>query len=110
MKHLHVCSAALGLLPALASAGTLYGTVRVAGRPAAGAAVLVACPSFAQPAQSAQATADGRGSYTLRINGRGRCEMRLVRDGQEGPPFAVFVSEGTARYDANLGASLAPGR
>jgi hypothetical protein len=100
-KLLLVAVGAGMLLPAVASAGTLYGTVRLGTAPAAEVTLTVACPGFNRqpPAATATATTDGRGSYSLRVEAAGRCEMRAQRGNQVGAVFQVFVSNEAMRFD-----------
>lgn len=90
------------LWPAAASAGPLYGTVKIqqTNMPAAGARISVACPSFSRPAQPpTDVVADGRGSFSMRVPANGRCEMRVQRDNKVGAAFEVFVSNNPMRFD-----------
>ena len=100
MKLFMLVFLSLLLAPRPASAGPLYGTVRIGTRPAAGVTVMVACPSFARSAEgAASAPADPRGSFTLRVQHNGRCEMRARSGNALGAPFPVFSSENSLRYD-----------
>ena len=94
--------------PAPASAGALYGTVRLNQNPAPGLKILVACPGFGRsgggPPSDAQT--DGRGSFSIRVTASGRCQMQVQRNGQTGAPFDVFVSNNAMRLDIELNASL----
>jgi hypothetical protein len=92
------------LLPAAAFAGTLYGTVRLRTVPAENVTLTVACPGFApQPPRAvATATTDARGSYSLRVEWAGRCQMRVQRGNQAGEVFTVFVSNDAMRFDFTI--------
>ena len=96
------------LVPHAASAGALYGTVRVGGAPAAGVAIVVACPAFKSPGPPAviEALTDARGSYSLGVSASGRCEMQVRRGGQVGAAFEVFVSDNPLRFDFEIDGSL----
>jgi hypothetical protein len=99
----------LTLVPKLASAGPLYGSVRTDQGPVAAVTVLVACPGFQASGQSpstADAITDARGSYSLRVQARGRCEMRVRRDRREGKPFQVFVSDNPLHLDFEIDNAL----
>jgi hypothetical protein len=96
------------LAPAAATAGVLYGTVRAGnGGPAAGVNVLVACPSFEHAREGPTSTpVDGRGSFTLRVQANGRCEMRVTSGRTTGAPFPVFSSQNSLRYDFRIDAGM----
>ncbi len=94
-----LCAALLALLPALAGAGALYGTVRLGGAPLGAARILLACPGFAAVQTAADAASDASGSFALRVAANGRCEMRVRRGNDTGPPFAVYLSNNPIRYD-----------
>lgn len=95
------------LVPILAVAGPLYGTVRMGSGPAAGIAVQVACPGFDRPEKTAgPAMTDPRGSFSLLIPATGRCQMRLSRGGEVGAPFDVFTSDNPLRFDFQIDAAL----
>ena len=88
------------VLPPSVVAGPLYGTVRIGGVSPRGVEILVACPSFDQPARApVTAVADERGSFSLLVPATGRCQMRLRRGNQVGNPFEVFVSNNALRFD-----------
>ena len=90
----------LVLMPQSASAGVLYGTVRLGEAPAAQVNIAVACPGFDPPGRPTIATvSDARGSFSLRVPTSGRCEMRVRRGDQVGAPFEVFVSTNPMRFD-----------
>lgn len=100
MKLFMLLFSSLLLAPALASAGTLYGTVRTGSGPVPGVSVMVACPSFANPVEApAPVQVDARGSFTLRVQASGRCEMRAKSPQALGAPFPVFSSNSSLRYD-----------
>lgn len=91
------------LLSATASAGPLYGTVRMGPGPAAGIAITVACPDFERPAQVAPtAVTDTRGSFSMLVPATGRCQMRAGRGNEVGAPFSVFVSNNPLRFDFEI--------
>src|SRR5262249_42943011 len=95
------------LSPLYASAGALYGTVRIGQAPAAGVVMDVACPRFNPPGQppprvTAHAVTDTRGSFSLRVEADGRCEMRLQRNNQVGNAFEVFASNNSLRLDLEI--------
>ncbi len=103
---LYVLGLAL-LLPDVAFAGPLYGTVRIGPAPAAGVEVLVACPGFSRPAQPpSQVVTDPRGSFALRVQASGRCEMRAQRGNQIGAPFEVFISNNPLRFDFQINGAM----
>ncbi len=93
------------LWPPLATAGPLYGTVRIGQTPAAGIEVSVACPGFDRPAL-AQVVTDPRGSFSLQVPASGRCEMRARRGNQVGAPFVVFVSNNPLRFDFTIDGAM----
>lgn len=94
------------LAPALASAGTIYGTVRTSG-PATGVSVMIACPTFAKPVESqGPAPVDARGSFTLRVQTNGRCEMRAQTAQSLGRPFTIFSSSNSLRFDFQVDAAM----
>jgi len=91
------------LLPPAASAGPLYGTVRMGQAPARGVEVSVACPGFDRPAQApAPVVTDARGSFSLLVPASGRCQMRVRGGNQVGAPFEVFVSRNPLRFDFEI--------
>ena len=95
------------LLPLSASAGALYGTVRTGTGPAGGVKIYVACPRFSGPGQpsprgTGEAETDTRGSYALRVQASGRCEMRLQKNSRKGTAFEVFVSNNSLRFDFEI--------
>ena len=99
------------LLPFSAWAGPLYGTVRMGNAPADRIAITVACPNFSRPGQpptpvTARGVSDSRGSFSLRVEATGRCEMQLQRDGRVGAAFEVLVSSNPARFDFEIDAAL----
>jgi hypothetical protein len=94
------------LAPALAGAGAIYGTVRTSG-PALGVSVMVACPSFTNAVETLGPVAvDARGSFTLRVQTNGRCEMRAQSARFVGKPFTVFSSSNSLRYDFQVDAGM----
>ena len=93
-----------------ASAGALYGTVRMGNAPLAGARILLACPSFAARQAAAEAVSDGGGGFALRVNANGRCEMHVERGNLSGPNFQVFVSDNPVRLDFAVDQGLARAR
>lgn len=100
MKLFMPLFSSLLLAPALASAGPLYGTVRTGSGPATGVSVMVACPSFANPVEApGPVLVDAHGSFTLRVQTNGRCEMRAKSSQTLGAPFPVFSSTNSLRYD-----------
>ena len=104
MKNGLFCAVAFSLLMVWsqpASAGPLYGTVRIGQAPAAGIEVSVACPSFERP-PLARVVTDARGSFSLQVPASGRCEMRVRRGNQSGNPFVVFVSNNPLRFDFEI--------
>jgi len=87
------------LSPALARAGAIYGTVRTGGS-VMGISVMVACPSFSNPVETAgPVPIDARGSFTLHVQTNGRCQMRAQTTRSTGTPFTVFSSSNSLRYD-----------
>jgi hypothetical protein len=94
------------LIAESASAGPLYGTVRIGQGVASGVTVEVACPGFAGGAV-VSATTDGQGSYSMLVPAVGGCEMRVRRGGQVGASFGVGISENALRLDLTLDGNLA---
>jgi len=92
--------AAVLLAAALASAGEIYGTLSDEGKPAAaGTALRVACGAAA-----ADAKTDAYGSYSLKVNGTGKCVLS-VTSAAGTPSMPVTVYEKSARYDLALSRS-----
>ena len=87
-------------------AGPLYGTVRAPGLQLTSLTVHVACPSFGQPSEQVDANVDARGSFALRVQTNGRCQMQIRSGGQSGAPFSVFVSNNPLRYDFSIDGQL----
>jgi hypothetical protein len=96
--------------PSSASAGALYGTVRLGEAPLPGARVLLACPSFAARQAAAETATDGGGGFALRVTANGRCEMHVERGNQVGPNFPVYVSDNPVRLDFAVDPGLARAR
>lgn len=95
------------LLPIAATAGPLYGTVRLGGGAAGGIGIEVACPSLERPEQGAGSTVtDPRGSFSLLVPATGRCQMRLRRGAEVGAPFDVFSSDNPLRFDLQIDRAL----
>ncbi len=94
------------LIAESASAGPLYGTVRIAQATAAGVTIEVACPGFAGGSIVASTNTDGQGSYSLLVPTAGGCEMRLRRGGQVGAAFGVGISDNALRLDLAVDGSL----
>jgi hypothetical protein len=99
------------LLPQSASAGALYGTVRIGQVPAAAVMISVACPGFNRPGRPppqamTDVVTDARGSFSLRVPTSGRCEMRVRRDSQVGAAFEVFVSNNPLRFDFTIDGTM----
>lgn len=87
----------------LATAGPLYGTVRMEQAPAVGVEVTVACPSFDRTTHKpVPATTNDRGSYSLLVPASGRCQMRARRGDTVGRSFDVFVSDRSLRFDFEI--------
>ena len=94
-------------LPLFANAGAMYGTVRLNNAPLGGAQLTVSCPSFAAARETAGGASDASGSFALRVQATGRCEMRVQRGGQSGPPFPVYLSDKAIRFDLAVTPALA---
>jgi hypothetical protein len=99
------------LLPTSAFAGALYGTVRIGQAPADRVEIRVACPKFGRPGASsppvvASTVTDTRGSFSLRVEASGRCEMQLQRDRNVGTAFEVFVSSNPLRFDFEIDGAM----
>jgi hypothetical protein len=104
--YLFILSASL-LVSHAAFAGALYGTARIGQSPAANAKISVACPGFDKPGQTSLSTVtDARGSFSLRVQATGRCEMQVEQNNQKGPAFEVFVSNNPLRFDFELNTTL----
>ena len=100
----------LALVPGIAFGGAIYGTVRIEQRPTPNVQVVVACPNFrVQPAASASAVTDTRGSYSLWVEATGRCEMRLQFENIVGTPLVIFSSTNPIKFDADVDAKLNAG-
>ena len=107
MKKRFVVVAGLFAAPLLVAAGPLYGTIRADGRPLAQADVMVQCPGFSSTGPtSTPARTDDHGSYSLRVQATGRCQMRVKSGNRLGPPFEVLVSDGPLRFDPALDVNL----
>ncbi len=90
-------------LPQPATAGPLYGTLRLDRAPAAGFGISVTCPRLTRPVRT---TTDPRGSFSMLVPTSGRCQMRVTRGQREGTPFAVFVSDRPLRLDVTIDSAL----
>lgn len=94
---------AMLLTTPVATAGPLYGTVRIGTQPAAGVQITVACPTFSAPAQtSPPVVTDANGSYSLLVRASGSCQMQVRRDDRIGTVFEVFVSDNPLRFDFQI--------
>ena len=96
----------VGMAALPCQAGALYGTVRGERGPLGVVKVLLACPGFASPSRRTEATSDNGGSFSLRVPGNGKCEMRVQRGNQLGAPFDVFLSDNAIRFDFVVGSNL----
>lgn len=106
VPSLLVLSASL-LLPHAATAGPLYGTVRMGPSAASGVEISVACPGFDAPTQAPPPVlTDAQGSYSLLVPATGRCQMRVRRGNQIGTAFDVFISENPLRLDFGIDAAM----
>jgi hypothetical protein len=103
---LFILSASL-LMSHATFAGALYGTARIGQAPAANTKISVACPGFDKPGQTSLSTVtDARGSFSLRVQATGRCEMRVEQNNRTGSAFEVFVSNNPLRFDFELDNAL----
>ncbi len=106
-KRFLVVASLLGAAPVIGAAGPPYGTVRAGGRPLAQADVMVQRPGFSSPGPSSTpARTEDSGSYSLRVQATGRCQMRVKSGNRLGPPFEVLVANNPLRFDLELDASL----
>ena len=86
--------AALFLCSTPAVAGQVYGTVTGTGGPVSNASVRIECPGL----KPAQRKTDQYGSYSVYVNGRGKCEIRVNGAG----PLSIRVYDDEARYDLHI--------
>lgn len=106
-KRFLVVAGLLGAAPVIGIAGPLYGTIRAGGRPLAQADVMVQCPGFSSSGPvGTPARTDDRGSYSLRVQATGRCQMRVKSGSRLGVPFEVLVANNPLRFDPELDANL----
>jgi hypothetical protein len=106
-KRFLIVAGLLGTVPVVGAAGPLYGTISAGGRPLADADVMVQCPGFSSPGPtSTPAKTDDRGSYSLRVQATGRCQMRVKSGNYLGPPFEVQLGNDPLRFDPDLDTSL----
>ena len=97
----------LVLMTQVATAGPLYGTVRIGAAPASGVQISVACPTFSVPAHtSPPVMTDANGSYSLLVRATGSCQMQVSRGDQVGAAFEVFVSDNPLRFDFQIDAAF----
>lgn len=89
----------------------LYGTIRRGGRPAAGLALRIGCPTI-DAELGGDARTDESGSYTIAVYSRayGKCAARVSDGPLSGPLFDVGVSRAPLRLDLDFDAKLAPTR
>ena len=91
--------------PTCALADTLFGSVRMEGGSSAGLTVRVMC----QGRESGKAMTDAHGSFNMRVQSRGRCEMTVSdRAGVTGRPAIVFVGDKPSRFDLTVDRSMNP--
>lgn len=79
-------------LPAVA--GQVYGTVTGASGPVSNATVSIVCPG----GKPAQRTTDQYGSYSVYVNGKGKCTITVNGKG----PLSIRVYDDEVRYDLHL--------
>ena len=108
-KRPWIATCLVNVVPAIALAGPLYGTVRFSGgKPLVNADVFVQCPAFKSSAESmgTPAQTDDRGSYSLRVPAAGRCQMRFRSGNKLGEPFEVLVANNPLRVDIEVDSNL----
>ncbi len=106
MKPLTTTCLAVALLvvPAVVSAGQIYGTIVLNGQGVKSAAIEIACGTEAP----VKGTTAADGSYRLNVTPQGQCTLRLP--GYEGSPSApVFSGPKPAAYNYEL-VKLADGK
>ncbi len=82
-----LCVAACG--PAGAVAATIYGSLSEAGKPVAGADMVLQCGAEGTPGKT-----DARGAFRFTVNKTGNCELRVA-----GAVAPVIVYDEPTRYD-----------
>ena len=87
-------------LPGAASAGRLFGDLRLGDKPLPeGVKVKVTVPGAAAIADST--TTDKFGSYKLNVKGEGKCTLTVVHE-KQAAELVVFSSKEATRYDLIL--------
>jgi hypothetical protein len=95
---LSVLLPAMMLVPTSAFAGRIFGNLKDGGRSIGqGVAVQVNCAGA-----SVSATTDDYGGYSIYVQPRGRCELRVEYRGRWTSPFLIVSSDDPARYDFDL--------
>jgi hypothetical protein len=93
----YVCLIVALLVPAVADAGQVYGTIVLDGKGVAGAAIEIQCGQ----APAATGTTGADGAYRINVPPEGQCT--LVLPGHAGKPSAmVFSSPNPALYNFEL--------
>lgn len=94
MKPFPALLLTLVLLPGVAAAGEIYGTIKENGKPVkAGLKVTVACGE-----KTASAETDKNGGYRLFASEEGKCTLS-VKVGEESPSAVVHSYDDSARYN-----------
>jgi hypothetical protein len=102
MNRLLAVSVAACLMPAVAGAGEVFGTIKGAGGPVGGAEVTAKCGANAYgPAKT-----DKKGTYRLVINQTGKCTLTVTHDGKSAT-LDVVSFEDAAQSDVALAVDAA---
>jgi hypothetical protein len=96
MRLLDAAALVLLVTPGAAVAGNLYGSITQAGKPVAGAAVVVTCGGSTYKAQTG---ADG--GYRVHAKETARCTLEITHQGQPAKVEIVSYNDPT-RYDFEL--------
>jgi len=102
MKKLPICFSLILLLPALALAAQVFGSLRYKGvSVGANAEVFVQCPALTVPVSKVQT--DRYGAYSLYVRGAGKCTLSVNYAGKQSKPYNIY-SDGSdpVRYDFEL--------
>lgn len=93
MKRTVLGLAVFSLLPTLAAAGEIFGTIKEGGKPADGVTVEIRSPARVYITKT-----DKYGSYSVYVPEAGKCRLAVKTNGGA-PSIEVYSYEKSARYD-----------
>ena len=97
MKPIILLALLILILPNVASAGKIFGSLKEGGGSVGeGVVVQIKCSSGEHSAKT-----DEYGAYEIYVQA-GRCELKVSYKGQETPAYPISSSDDPARYDFDL--------